>query len=114
MYVILLCAYNLGSVTNESADASSLVQSMDPQLSDPKYSAWFPMVMTDPALFHSILCLSAIYGGLLSGEQDSIPRCKHMLEATSIINTRLQQSNTMESISDATITTILFIAKAEV
>jgi len=70
--------------------------------------------MTDPALFHAILCTSAIYIDLVSGtKQESFPQRKHMLEAISLINTRLQVE-AKECVSDATITTILFIAKAEV
>jgi hypothetical protein len=73
------------------------------------------MVMTDPALFHAILCTSAIYMDLISGRgEESFTQRKHMLEAISLINSRLQQVDAKEWVSDATITTILFIAKVEV
>lgn len=70
--------------------------------------------MTDPALFHAILCTSAVYINLVSGQEESFAQRKHMLEAISLINTRIQQVDAKEFVSDATITTILFIAKAEV
>ncbi|KAH7354665.1 hypothetical protein BKA65DRAFT_496765 [Rhexocercosporidium sp. MPI-PUGE-AT-0058] len=84
-------------------------------ISDPKHpanpidSAWFPMFMTDAALFHAVLCTSAIWIRLLSGGTDEVSQGKHMLEAISLINIRLRSVD----ISDATITTILFLAKAE-
>ncbi|RDW92649.1 hypothetical protein BP5796_02043 [Coleophoma crateriformis] len=83
------------------------------QHATPADSAWFPMAMSDPALFHAILCTSAIYIGLISGQQDLYPQHRHMLEAISLINTRLRQINTSECVSDSTITTVLFLAKAE-
>lgn len=52
---------------------------------------------------------------LISGrEEESFTQRKHMLEAISLINSRLQQVDAKEWVSDATITTILFIAKVEV
>jgi hypothetical protein len=96
------------------ADAFSIMHIMDPiQPANPTDSAWFPMVMTDPALFHAILCTSAIYIGLVSGNLDLFPQRKHMLEAISLINARLQQIDTIGCVSDTTITTILFMAKAK-
>ncbi|RDW80267.1 hypothetical protein BP6252_04905 [Coleophoma cylindrospora] len=86
--------------------ASSMMYNTNPrQHATPADSAWFPMAMSDPALFHAILCTSAIYIGLISGQQDLYPQHKHMLEAISLINTRLQQINASECVSDSTITT---------
>lgn len=78
--------------------------------SNPTESAWFPMFMTDAALFHAVLCTSAIWTNLLSGGNDEVPQGRHMLEAISLINVRLRNVD----VSDATLTTILFLAKAEV
>jgi hypothetical protein len=69
-------------------------------------SAWFPLVMTDAAIFHALLCTSALFG-----LHDMIMQRKHMLESIRLINNRLPGDG---AISDATITAILFMAKAEV
>ena len=96
------------------SDSSVMMHVEDPkQPAKPSDSAWFPMVMTDPALFHAILCTSAVYIGIISRQQDLFPQRKHMLEAISLINARLEQINTIGCVSDTTITTILFMAKAE-
>ncbi len=72
------------------------------------------MVMADPALFHAILCTSAIYVGLLSGKEEAFLQSKHMMESISLINARLRHTNGAGRFSDATLTTILVLAKAEV
>lgn len=74
---------------------------------------WFPLVMTDVALFHALLCTSALFVNDISDvrSKDMLIQKKHMLESIKLINARL--SGNM-AISDATITTILFMAKAEV
>jgi hypothetical protein len=88
---------------------------MDPkQPANPKDSAWFPMVMADSALFHTILCTSAIYIDLASGQRDSFLPQKHMLEAITLIKTRLQRLEGKVCFSDATITAIILMAKIEV
>lgn len=88
---------------------------MDPQLSQSsKQSAWFPMVMTDPALFHTVLCMSATYIDFMLHSKDSFHAQKHMIEAISLINARLQHPDTLRCASDATIAAIAFMAKAEV
>jgi hypothetical protein len=75
--------------------------------------AWLPLVMTDAALFHAILCTSALflYGTSDCGSIGYLIQRRHMLEAIRLINARLSGN---EATSDATITTILFLAKAEV
>ncbi|PVH78899.1 hypothetical protein DL98DRAFT_633581 [Cadophora sp. DSE1049] len=89
---------------------SSIMHITNPkQPINPADSAWFPMVMTDAALFHAVLCTSAIWVRILSANSDEFPQSKHMFEAVSLINGRLSDAD----ISDATITTILFLAKAE-
>lgn len=69
-------------------------------------SAWFPLIMADAALFHALLCTSA-----LLGLHDMAVQRKHMLESIRLINGRLSGDG---ATSDATITAILFMAKAEV
>ena len=77
-------------------------------------SAWFPLVMTDAALFHALICTSALLVNSTSisnsGSEGSLIQRKHMLESIRLINARLPGD---EGTSDATITTILFMAKAE-
>ncbi|KAH6723577.1 hypothetical protein BKA61DRAFT_13229 [Leptodontidium sp. MPI-SDFR-AT-0119] len=90
--------------------STSIMHITDPKHpSNPTESAWFPMFMTDAALFHAVLCTSAIWTNLLSGGNDEVPQGRHMLEAISLINVRLRNVD----VSDATLTTILFLAKAE-
>lgn len=77
-------------------------------------SAWFPLIMTDAALFHALLCTSALLGNSTgisyAKSKDSLIQRKHMLESIRLINARLLGD---EATSDATITAILFMAKAE-
>jgi hypothetical protein len=69
-------------------------------------SAWFPLVMTDAALFHALLCMSALFG-----LHDMMVQRKHMLESIRLINERLPGDG---ATSDTTIIAIIFMAKAEV
>ena len=69
-------------------------------------SAWFPLIMTDAALFHALLCTSMLFG-----LHDTTLQRRHMLESIRLINDRLLGN---EATSDATISSILFMAKAEV
>jgi hypothetical protein len=69
-------------------------------------SAWFPLVMTDAALFHALLSTSALFG-----LYDMTVARKHMLQSIRLINGRLRG---VGATSSATITAILFMAKAEV
>lgn len=79
---------------------------MLPPSSSATDSAWFPLVMTDAALFHALLCVSALFG-----LHDMILQRKHMIESIRLINNRLPGYG---ATSDATICAILFMAKAEV
>jgi hypothetical protein len=69
-------------------------------------SAWFPLIMMDAALFHALVSTSALFG-----LHDTIVQKRHMLESIRLINSRLLEDG---ATSDATITAILFMAKAEV
>jgi hypothetical protein len=77
-------------------------------------STWLPMVMEDPALFHTVLCTSAMYIDFLHRSEDSVPPQKHMLEAIKLINSRLEQPDAVECVSDSSIAAVAFMAKAEV
>lgn len=68
-------------------------------------SAWFPLIMTDAALFHALVSTSALFG-----LHDMVVQRKHMGESIKLINSRLLEDS---ATSDATITAILFMAKAE-
>ncbi|TAQ84493.1 hypothetical protein B7494_g7186 [Chlorociboria aeruginascens] len=72
---------------------------------------WLPLAMTDPALFHSILCGSALFQDLLTGRKQSLERFKHMKEAVHLLNTRLQDPNCQ--VSDGTIVTVAHLAEYE-
>lgn len=69
-------------------------------------SAWFPMVMTDAAIFHALVSTSA-----LLGLHDMTVQKKHMLASIKLINSRLTGE---DATSNATICAVLFMAKAEV
>ena len=86
----------------ERIDAAAML----PPESNVRDTAWYPLVMTDAALFHALLCMSALFG-----LRDMIVQRKHMLESIRLINDRLPGEG---ATSDATITAVLFMAKAEV
>lgn len=71
----------------------------------PEESSWLPLIMTDAALFHALLCTSAVFDNNMAIQR------KHMLEALRLVNARIPSD---DAISDTTITAILFMAKAEV
>ncbi|KAE9377527.1 hypothetical protein N431DRAFT_478767 [Stipitochalara longipes BDJ] len=72
---------------------------------------WFLLAMTDAALFHSILCGSALYMDLLTGRQDSVERLTHMKESVHLLNTRLQVPDT--ALSDSTLFAVALLAEFE-
>jgi hypothetical protein len=69
-------------------------------------SVWFPLIMTDAALFHALLCTSALFA-----VHDIMLQRKHMIESIRLFNGRLTGDG---ATSNSMITTILFMAKAEV
>ena len=72
---------------------------------------WFSLAMTDAALFHSILCGSALYMDLLTGRRDSVERSTHMKESVHLLNARLQAPDT--ALSDSTLLTVTLLAEFE-
>jgi hypothetical protein len=72
---------------------------------------WLPLAMTDAALFHSILCGSALYMDLLTGRRESLEKFKHMKEAVHLLSTRLQDPGS--ELSDSTIVAVAHLAEFE-
>jgi hypothetical protein len=72
---------------------------------------WFSLAITDAALFHSILCGSALYMDLLTGRRDSVERFTHMKESVHLLNARLQVPGM--ALSDSTLLTVALLAEFE-
>jgi hypothetical protein len=68
------------------------------------------LAMTDPALFHMILCSSAFYSDFFA-RKESPERIVHMFAAIRIISARLSDSSFM--VSDGTIAAVALLAKVE-
>lgn len=73
---------------------------------------WLPLAMTDAALFHSLLCGSALSQDLKTGSGDSVQGFKHMKEAIHLLSVRLQSLG--PKISDSTIISVAHLAEFEV
>lgn len=72
---------------------------------------WLPLAMTDAALFHSILCGSALHLELHTGKRESLQIFKHMREAVHLISTRLQDPGF--ELSDGTMIAVAHLAEFE-
>ncbi|KAI9737859.1 MAG: hypothetical protein M1834_009229 [Cirrosporium novae-zelandiae] len=72
---------------------------------------WFPLAMTDAALFHAILCGSALYMDLLMGRRESLEKVKHMKEVVHLLSTRLRDPGS--ELSDSTIVAVAHLAEFE-
>jgi hypothetical protein len=68
--------------------------------------------MTDPALFHAILCGSALYMDVVTGRGDSPEKFRHMTEAIHLLSRRLQDPGA--EIADSTIIAVAHLADFEV
>lgn len=73
--------------------------------------SWLPLAMTDAALFHSILCGSALILGLSAGRRESVEQVKHMKEAVHLLSAKLQDPNS--ELSDSTIAAVAHLADFE-
>jgi hypothetical protein len=71
----------------------------------------FELAMSRAALFHAIMCSSALYLNMVSGCSESSQSITHKVEAIHLINTQLQD---MSGMSDAIIGAVPFLAKIEV
>jgi hypothetical protein len=68
--------------------------------------------MTDAALFHAILCGSALHMDLLAGRRESLEKIKHMKEAVYLLSKKLQEPEA--ELSDSTIVAVAHLADFEV
>lgn len=68
--------------------------------------------MTDAALFHSILCGSALHIDSIRGRRDSPEKLIHMKEAIHLISTRLQDPGV--TISESILFSVTHLAEFEV
>jgi hypothetical protein len=69
---------------------------------------WVPLAMKDAALFHLILCGSALYMDLVTGRRESLEMFKHMKEAVHLLSRRLQDLGS--ELDDSTILTVAHLA----
>lgn len=72
---------------------------------------WLPLAMRDAALFHGLLCGTALYMDFLTGAE-SVEKLKHMKEAVRLLNTRLRAP--VPELSDGTVVTVAHLADFEV
>jgi hypothetical protein len=72
-----------------------------------------PLALTDAALFHSLLCGSALWVDLRTGRGESLEKYKHMKEAIHLLSTRLKDTGP-EVLSDSTILAVAHLATFEV
>jgi hypothetical protein len=75
-------------------------------------SGWFALAMSDAALFYTILCATSMYCDLVRGNKGSTEGLLLMSKALHSINQRMKLPGSF--ISDTTIATVAFLAKAEV
>ena len=68
--------------------------------------------MTDEALFHSLLCGSALVADIQMGRIQSPERSRHMEEACRLVSVRLR--STGSELSDGTLVTVAHLADFEV
>jgi len=66
------------------------------------------MAMTDSALFHTLLCGTALYADLKEARKESVQRLKHMKDAVHLIGLRLQEPQA--TISDSVMVAIAHLA----
>jgi len=73
---------------------------------------WLSLAMTDAALFHSLLCGSALYMDTLAGRKESLETSKHMKEAVCLLSKRLQEPES--GLSESTLVAVAHLADFEV
>jgi hypothetical protein len=76
------------------------------------HQQWFSLALTDAALFHCILCGSALFSDQYVGRADSPERFKHMNEAVRLLNKKLQVSG--DTLADSTLVAVAHLADFEV
>jgi hypothetical protein len=78
---------------------------------DPESKGYLPLAMTDTALFHALLCGTALYRDAREGRRNSPEKCRHMTEAVSLLSTRLQDRRL--ELSDSTLVAVAHLADFE-
>ena len=73
---------------------------------------WVKFAVTDAALLHATLVISAVHVALLRGKTFSVDAFRHQMEAVKVLNERL--NDPMLSTADPTILTISCLALIEV
>jgi len=79
---------------------------------DPASKGYLPLAMTDAALFHALLCGTALYRDAVQGIRDSPEKCRHMTEAVHLLSARLQEPE--PELSDSTLIAVSHLADFEV
>jgi hypothetical protein len=97
------------------SDLSVVVQNMYPKEPCWKYGpgqpGLFTLALTNSALFHMIMCSSAIYMDVYAGRQESREGQLHKLEAIQSLNDGMKDTS---GTSDASIGAVAYLAKVEV
>lgn len=73
-------------------------------------SVLFELALTDAALFHMLLCSSALYIDVADGKTESPVALHHKIMAIRHINSKLRNMQ----VSDAIIGAVTYLAKVEV
>lgn len=74
--------------------------------------SWLSLGMTDAALFHSILCGSALTNDIQMGRGESMEKTRHMKEACHLVSKRLQDPREVE-LSEGTLAAVAHLADFE-
>ncbi|KAH8819441.1 hypothetical protein F5884DRAFT_760528 [Xylogone sp. PMI_703] len=78
---------------------------------DVSANGWLPLALTDEALFHSILCGSALYSEVVLKTGDSLEKTKHMMETIRLLNKNLRDPRF--KVTDGTIIAVAHLAEYE-
>lgn len=105
---------SLELVTNHNSDTSVIMHVSYPNeltRDSAAGASLFELAMNDTASFHMLLCSSAMYSDVISGNNESAEANYHKLQAIHEINRRLRSG---ADASDATIAAVSSLAKVEV
>jgi hypothetical protein len=94
------------SITSEGAKTSKVGSGQDLAV-----KCYLPLAMTDAALFHALLCGSALFFDIATGRGESPERFRHMTEAVHLLSARLQDPRS--ELSDSTIVAVAHLADFE-
>lgn len=106
---------NIWLLTLPTTDLSTISDAVNSSQLDCKQvlseQRWLPLAMTDAALFHSILCGTALYRDLRTRGRESVEKVNHMKEAVQLLSARLQDPE--PELSDSTILAVAHLAEFE-